>query len=171
MNDVAKYYTPLTPFLEKWDETANQDDFAYFAVMGTLMEAEETAEKANLKTGNEIDAKVSRLQLEIENIEQNIKTLQKQYSVAPHGKKKYISSNIKAEKSDAKQLKKIITKLKEDKAILGTCPMSVGIAAQLIADDMPDGREVSPSTVRQKFYDSKKLVEKADLEALFSGLD
>jgi len=36
MNEVAKYYTPLTPFLEKWDETANQDDFTYFAVMGTL---------------------------------------------------------------------------------------------------------------------------------------
>ena len=123
MNDVAKYYTPLTPFLEKWDETAQLDDFKYFAVMGTLMEAAETAEKANRKTGNEIDAKISRLQLEIENIGQNIKTLQKQYSVAPHGKKKYISSNIKAEKSDTKQLKKSIAKLKENKAILGSGPI------------------------------------------------
>ena len=85
MNDVAKYYTPLTPFLEKWDETAQLDDFKYLAVMGTLMEAAKTAETANRKTGNEIDAEISRLQLEIENIRQNIKTLQKQYSVArPH---------------------------------------------------------------------------------------
>ena len=46
MNEVAKYYTLLTPFLKKWDETTNQDDFTYLAVMGTLMEAAKTAETA-----------------------------------------------------------------------------------------------------------------------------
>ena len=43
--------------------------------------------------------------------------------------------------------------------------MSIDIAAQLIAEDMPQGREVFPSTIRQDFYASKKRVKKADKEA------
>jgi hypothetical protein len=165
MNDVAKYYTPLTPDLQRWDKIASQHDFKYLAVLGTRLVSAVNADKANQENAEIIDAKISALRIEIQKTEQNIELLEKQSSAAPYGKKKHVSSKIKIEKAAIKVAKKNIAELKRDRSMLGTLPMSIDIAAQLIADDMPQGREVFRSTIRQDFYHSKKLAEKADFEA------
>ena len=165
MNEVAKHYNPLTLDLQRWDDIANQGDFKCMAIYGTLiMFAEKNMKKSDEKAC-EIDKKIDVKIGKIPDIERALTRYEEGLARAHYGEKKYFYSRLQSKKNEIEKINTSIIELEQKKMKLKPLRMNVAKAAKCVAANMPKGREVSAATIRQDFYHSKKLVEKADFEA------